>query len=243
MTTYTGVADANGDFTIPFSSNYTSGQKITVTAEKDSAVKTIELHAPSDTTGGGVIQFSGTLINFPDNIGSISLREIGGDINNAVFESSSTNSLFGKATGLDMLNTTIEYVGRAAFSNWKSATFLILPLTLTYIDAYGFNGWNKLQELIIPDSCTYVGESAFDGASAMTKLEIGSAVAGIGDYGFSSVGALTEMTVKPLIPPTIGPYTFRFLNPACVIKVPAAALATYQSASRWSNYSSQMIGI
>ena len=38
-----GVADLNGDFTVPFSSNYTSGQKITVTAEKDSATKTIEL--------------------------------------------------------------------------------------------------------------------------------------------------------------------------------------------------------
>mgnify|MGYP001618506052 FL=1 len=42
MPTVTGTADANGDFNIALGANYTSGEKITVTAEKDSAEKTIE---------------------------------------------------------------------------------------------------------------------------------------------------------------------------------------------------------
>jgi len=66
MTTYTGTADANGDFNISFGGNsYASGQKVTITAEKNGATKSIELFAPADTTGGGAIQFSGTLNNFP----------------------------------------------------------------------------------------------------------------------------------------------------------------------------------
>lgn len=243
MTTYTGVADANGDFTIPFSSNYTSGQKITVTAEKDSAVKTIELHAPSDTTGGGVIQFTGNLTNFPFNIGNIVLTQLSGAIANSAFDSATNFNLFGKATGLDMSATTVTIIGRATFQNWRAATSLILPQTLTYIDAYGFVSWSALFELVIPDSCLGVGESACSGMTALTKLTIGTSFSNANDNAFSDMSSLTEMILRGTTPPTIQASTLAGLNGSCIIKVPLASLSAYQTASNWSAHASKMVGV
>ena len=243
MPIYTGVADANGDFTVPFSSNYTGGQKVTVTAEKDSATKTIELFAPSSVIGGGVIQFSGTLTNFPFNIGVITLSELTGAIANTAFDSSSGNNLFGKATGLDMSNTVVSQVGRASFQSWRAAISLILPSTLTYVDAYGFTGWIALQELIIPDSCVGAGSSSFFGMTALKKLTLGTSFINVADYAFSGMASLDEMIVKRTTPPNIHSTTFDSMKSTCVIKVPAASLAAYQAAPNWSAFASRIQAI
>ena len=244
MATYTATADANGDFTVHFSSNYTAGQKITVTAEKEGATKSIELHAPSDTTGGGVIRFSGSLSSFPANVGVVTLTEgISGTINQGAFEDSgSYYSIWGKATGLVILGAVMT-ISTDAFKYWGNATSLTLPSTLTTIQTRAFKGWGRLTELVIPDSVTTVGSEAFYSTPLCTKLTIGSGVTSIGTQAFGYFVACNEITLKPTTPPHISSNTFQNLKAGCVFKVPSASLAAYQAAANWSAFASQMVGV
>lgn len=221
MTIYTGVSDENGNFNIPFSKNYTGGQKVTVTAIKDGAEKTIEIYAPSDVTGGGVIKFKGTLNDFPKNIGTIVLsNEINGAIGEYTFYASPGDyNLFSCATGL-------EFEG-----------------VITSIARYAFYTWVKLKELVIPDSVKTISTSSFYGMTACKKLTLGSSLTSINDSAFYGLSNCDEIFVKPTTPPSITGNTFLSLKSTCVIKVPSASLTAYQTATNWSAHASKMVGV
>lgn len=220
MATYTGVADTNGDFTIPFSQNYTGGQKVAVKASKDGAEKTIELYAPSDLKGGGVIRFTGTLIDFPKNIGTIVLsNEINGAVGEFTFYAASGDyNLFSCATGL-------EFEG-----------------VVTSIARSAFYAWVKLKELVIPDSVKTISSSSFYGMTACKKLTLGSSLTSINDSAFYGLVNCDEIVLKPITPPSINSNSFLSLKSTCVIKVPSASLNAYKTATNWSTHASKMIG-
>jgi len=194
MATYTGVADANGDFTVPFSSNYTGGQKVTVTAEKDGAEKTIELHAPSEAVGGGIIQFTGTLNNFPNNIGGVILSEISGSIGSNSFQPFDNNSIWNKATSLE-IKAPISLIGDGAFSNWKNALSLSLPSSLNTINNSGFRSWINATSLLIPNAVTTLGMFAFNDWPKAKSLAISNGLKSIPSNCFSGWSALTAISI------------------------------------------------
>lgn len=220
MAIYTGVADANGDFTVPFSSNYTGGQKITVTAEKDSELKTIELYAPSEVTGGGVIQFSGTLEQFPSNIGVITFIGIEGVIQPYAFAANSNN-----------------------FNMFKVATGLVLPMGITEIAEAAFYNWKNCESVSIPSSVQRFGALAFYNNLKLTQFECGDGVLSIGEGCWMDCLLLQEFVIHTTTPPTAGNNMFAGTHSSLVIKVPAAAVAAYQAAPQWSAYASRIQAI
>lgn len=242
MTTYTTVADSNGDFTVPFSSNYTSGQKITVVAEKSGATKSIELFAPSSVTGGGTITWTGTAVNFPGNIGEVT---IGGGVNAGIadfaFYVGANPTFGGQATGLTI--TAATSIGSYALRGWSSSKFLNLPSTLTSIAVSAFYGWSAALSLVIPNSVITIDNDAFLGWGNATSLTIGSSVTTIGSYAFSNWGKVLEMRVLATTPPNISSTTFQGLNSTCVIKVPSASIAAYKAAPNWSVYAARIQAI
>lgn len=242
MTTFTGVADADGNFTLTFPTPYAGGQKITVSAEKSGATKSIELYAPSDLTGGGIIQFSGTMNNFPDNIGNVTLSsEINEDIPQGSFNAASSGSIWRKATGLSIKGATS--VGQSSFSNWVNALQLGLPTTLITIGNSSFDNWNNLREITIPNSVTFIDDYAFRNCFACLKITIGSAVTSIGWSAFDGAVACDELISLATTPPTAGNYFLDGLKSTCKIKVPAASLTAYKAAANWTTHASKMIGI
>ena len=265
MAIYTGVADANGDFNIPFSTNYTGGQKVTVTAEKDGATKSIELFAPSDTTGGGVIQFSGTLANFPNNIGGIVLSEISGAIGDYAFNSANSGEIWANATSLVIppgitsignyafmawsgstsvsIPEGVTAIGNNAFMNWTNLLSIILPSTLLTIGANAFSSASKVTSLVIPNSVTSIGNSAFFSYAQLLSLTIGSSVVSIGSQAFQGLSACNEIICLQATPPTIQSNTFNGLKATCIIKVPAASVSAYQAAPNWSAYAARIQAI
>lgn len=219
MATYTTVADANGDFMVSFSSSYTGGEKITVAAEKEGALKTIELFAPAEVTGGGVIQFGGTLSDFPKNIGVITLTGLTGTINNYAFAGNNNDSnIFKMATGLN-IEFGVDSINEGAFINWRNSQYLSLPNSLLSIGVLAFMSWGKIQSIEIPSS-----------------------VAKIKDSAFYDCPMLTEVTMRSLEPPIIGSNVFQATHQNLVIKVPASSLSAYKVANRWSAYASRMVG-
>ena len=220
MAIYTGVADANGDFTVPFSSNYTGGQKITVTAEKDSELKTIELYAPSEVTGGGVIQFSGTIEQFPRNIGVITFIGIEGVIQPYAFAANSNN-----------------------FNMFKVATGLVLPMGITEIAEAAFFNWQNCESVSIPSSVQRFGNLVFYNNLKLTQFECGDEVLSIGEGCWMDCLLLQEFVIHTTTPPTAGNNMFAGTHSSLVIKVPAAAVAAYQAAPQWSAYASRIQAI
>lgn len=210
MATYTGVADASGNFTVPFSSTYTSGEKITVTAEKDSATKSIELYAPSEVTGGGVIQFSGNMTNFPNNIGTVILKSEITNIPSYGFAVNSTGNIWAKATGLVVEGAT--NIGSYAFLGWSSLRILTLNSGLKNIGAYAFEG-HKLVNLNIPASVETISSYAFNSAERLISItfETNSKLTSISEYAFTTAIELTFPLILPKSLVTIGSGAFRFI--------------------------------
>lgn len=219
MPIYTATADANGDFIVPFSSNYTSGQKVTVTAEKDGATKSIELNAPSDVSGGGVIRFSGNLSNFPNNIGGVVISGITGEIGASSFYTTLSGTWCAKATSL-VIESGVTSIGSSAFSGWVSVLSLELPEGLTVIKQQAFYDLTSLLTLTLPSSIGVIEYAAF-----------------------RNLLACNEITSLALSPPTIRSDTFIGLKSTCIFKVPAASVAAYQAAANWSAYASRIQAI
>lgn len=200
MAIYTGVADANGDFTVPFSSSYNSGQKVTVTAEKDGAEKSIELFAPSEVTGGGVIQFSGNMNNFPLNVGVITLTsEIAGVIQaNAMRANVNAGNLFYSAPGLVIEGATTE-IGDYAFADWRYASRLELQNSLKKIGQYSFErfGFSAVVAFncVLPNSVNVLLDYCFYYAG-FTGFDIGLGVTTIPAYAFGYTGKLENFNYR-----------------------------------------------
>lgn len=220
MTTYTTVADSNGDFIVPFSTEYSSGEKVTVTAEKDGAIKSIELFAPSEATGGGVIQFSGNMIDFPWNIGNITLEQgIGESIGNYAFYAAQSHlGIFKRATGLS-INAEIKNIGRYAFFDWSNAAFLNLPPSIESVDERAFQLWQALTSVSFPASLKTIGSFAFLSSSVLSTVIFNSAQ-----------------------PPVCGASIFSGADPNLKIYVPSQSFEAYQSAEGLSEYASIMSG-
>lgn len=149
MATYTGVSDANGDFTIPFSASYTSGQKVTVKAEKGGAEKSIELNAPSEVVGGGILSFSGNGTSFPNNIGNATVSGINGAIPFYCFAALfGASHIFEKVKGLT-IESGVTSLGDYAFQYWIGSLFVDLPDTLTSIGGYTFQNLNSCDTIFV----------------------------------------------------------------------------------------------
>lgn len=271
MATYTGTADANGDFSISLGSGYASGEKIRVTAEKDSATKSIELFAPSGFIGAGAIDIQGNLSNFPANIEEIVINpDISGVIGDYAFSASGLNAghFLKKAKGLELPNG-VTSVGRSSFEYWSSAETLTLPSTLASFGQEAFRGWTNAIGLVVPEGVESIsGVNCFYGWTSAKTLELPSTIKSIGGGVFMNWSSLLDLTLPPslesvsggnelrglsslqylrckrLTPPTgLSSSTLSGLNPSCIIEVPAASLSTYQSRIWWSAYASQMVGV
>lgn len=336
MTTYTTTADSSGNYSIAFGTAYTGGQKVSVTSEKDGSTKNIELYAPSTPTGGGEIQFSGTMANFPQGIGVITLKsDISGIINPSAMRASVNNfNMFYRATGL-IIEGAVTELGTYAIADWRYASLLTLPSTLTKIGQNALqhfgsestvdfnitlpNSVNTLDQnsfayanmknfdlgtgvTIIPQQCfiytnkletfnyrnattvkgnafftsnlkyNYIPETvttieigsyqyaksvevsigagvtsipayAFYQNTFCTKFTLGINVVSIASNGLGGLSACNELICPRDTPPTITADALTGLKSTCVIKVPTASLAAYQTATNWSVHASKMVGV
>lgn len=234
MPIYTGVADANGDFTVPFSSNYTGGQKVTVTAEKDAATKTIELFAPSDVTGGGVIQFSGNMTTFPNNIGNVTLTDgISGAIGAYAFHSGNTGTMWAKATGL-AITGAVSSIGNFAFLNWINATSLALPASLNSVGDSSFSGWSKCLSLTLGSNITSLAQNSFRLWSAATFITFNANVTTVPTQCFQGWSKCASLILPDTIT-SIADYAFSGWSLATSLTLPSGLLTVDAGAfSDWA---------
>lgn len=266
MAIYTGVADANGDFNIPFSANYTGGQKVTVTAEKDGATKSIEIHAPSSAIGAS-IEVSGSMLNFPLNVGDVTIN-MAGRLQDYAFSCvnalATYNNFLGRtATSITLVGCTELGVRCFEYSSVNINNILSTP-TLIKINEYAFANVRRSQAVSIPPGKTwgiYVFDSAliteatfqsgvtiipigmFYQCASLEKISIPATVTEIQGLAFASCPKLSEITVLATTPPIITSDLLRSSKSNGVIKVPAASVAAYKAAPNWSAFASRIQAI
>lgn len=236
MVTYTGVADANGDFNIPFSANYTSGQKIVVTSEKDSAVKSIELFAPSESISGGAIGFSGTWDSFPLNVGVMTLKSEITSIGASAFEagSISAKTIGGSITGVVL--EAVQTIGSKAFMRCGSLLSVDFGPSIKTIGDYAFYSCTELQSVSIPDTVTSISDNAFNFLPAAKALNIGSGLTVIRANAFQSWGNFTSELIIPNNITSIGSAAFSNWSKAKKLKLGSGL--TSISGSAFANWTS-----
>lgn len=100
----------------------------------------------------------------------------------------------------------------------------------------------SVTEIEIPNDVTTIGQYAFYDCTSLTTVTIPSSVTSIQYGAFSGCTALTSLTVNRTTPPTLV-YEAIPNNQSLEIFVPSSAVATYQSASVWSQYSSKIQAI
>ena len=168
--------------------------------------------------------------------------------------------------GID-LQVGLQYIENKVFTSCKKLKYATLPAGLKSIGSEAFWGCDALEAINIPESVTAIGDDAFYSCDALvsvtlpngikfignwfefckfTSITIPSSVTSIGSGVFSTV-PLNEIIMLPTAPPSLGSNVFRLsnvLNPASIsviIKVPAASLNAYKTASGWSVFANNIV--
>lgn len=136
---------------------------------------------------------------------------------------------------------SVTTFGQYLFNNCGSLRSLTLP-AYTSAGQYMVNTASSLAYVVLPEGITDIPASAFPSCGSLATVTIPSTVTSIDNSAFANCHCLAEVHCKATTPPTLGTNAFQSFPAAAKIYVPAASLATYQAASEWSTYASQMIG-
>lgn len=160
---------------------------------------------------------------------------------NPLYNQSATLYANGTAvTGHLSIPNSVTSIPDAQFNYYAKITSVNIHNSVTSIGTGAFYQCTGLTgKLTIPNSVTTINKYAFYGCTGLTSVEIGSGVTSFGYSILQGCTGLTSITITATTPPTLSSGAFDNTN-NCPIYVPAASVATYQSASGWSSYSSRI---
>lgn len=135
----------------------------------------------------------------------------------------------------------VTSIGNSAFSDCFSLTNIHIPNGVTSIDSNAFNNCYSLTSINIPDGITSIEGSTFSGCRSLTSVSIPAGVTIIESTAFYQCYFLKEIHLHSTTPPTLSSVTaFGGTSSDMVIYVPQGTLETYQQATNWTRYASQM---
>ena len=191
---------------------------------------------PDTVTTIGINAFtkSGLItITIPSSVTSIDSSAFSNNVLTS-FTVDSNNSNYSSDGGVLFNKDKTELV---SYPTNKSGNYTI-PNSVTQLNNYSLY-YYKGTSITIGDSVTTILGSALRYARNITSINIGNAVTSIGAYAFNNgtTGANYTVTITAVNPPTIKANVFNS-SKITAIYVPSASVATYQSESGWSDYSS-----
>ena len=137
----------------------------------------------------------------------------------------------------------VTSIGIYAFRDCYSLASITIPSSVTSIGNYTFNSCYALTNITMPSGVTSIGNYVFQYCYSLASITIPSSVTSIGTYAFNSCYGMAEYHFMSTTPPTLAnTNAFTNIQSDCVIYVPSASLANYQTTSVWSTYASYMQG-
>lgn len=115
------------------------------------------------------------------------------------------------------------------------------PEIVKNIQSFAFDS-APLVDAKIPNTIETIQNFAFE-ESSLETCDIGTNISSIGDYAFYICTNLTSLTIRTLIPPTLGSSAFYRVSDNFKIYVPANSLNAYKTASGWSEYADKIYAI
>ena len=137
---------------------------------------------------------------------------------------------------------TVTATGDATFREATALRFVGIPKSITALGGGMFRDCRTLEMIVIPQSVTSIGLYLAHYCYAISRVILPSSVTSIGDQAFMYTTACEEIVAIRTTPPTLGASVFSGIPSSCVLSVPSASLAAYQTAANWSTYANYMEG-
>lgn len=205
---------------------FISGFKKVTSITIPNSITLIEFNAFYNCTGL-------TSITIPESVTTIDASIISGctSITTINFNAISCHSTYSYQTNL--------------FGNLSSVTSVNIGNQVQVIPLGFLNGLTNITSITIPSSVTTLDKYSFYG-SKLTNIDLPASVTSIGNYAFYNCSSLTSITIRSITPPTLDStynYTFPTTSQRYTIYVPASAVNTYKTTSKWSTWSSRIQAI
>lgn len=107
---------------------------------------------------------------------------------------------------------------------------------------FSFRSCYSMKDASISKFTRIMRDSVFNDCVSLTKFTIPETVSSIGGNVFNHCYGLKEIYVMPKTPPTLGS-PFLSQKGTTILYVPAESLEAYKSATNWSAYADQMVGV
>ena len=163
---------------------------------------------------------------------------------------------------------SVTSIGYYTFATCYSLTSITIPNSVTNIGDYAFNSCYSLKSITIPNGVTSIGEEAFIGCYSLKSITIPNGVTSIGKSGFRDCNSLTSITIPNSVT-SIGQYAlsncygvafydftayttvptlastniFSYISADCQIRVQAALVDAWKTATNWSTYADHIVGV
>jgi hypothetical protein len=132
-----------------------------------------------------------------------------------------------------------------AFYSCPSLASITIPDGVTSIEESAFDSCSSLASITIPDGVTSIEDSAFDSCSSLASITIPDGVTSIGGRAFYSCfgAAFYDFTACTTVPTLASTDAFSNIPADCQIRVPAALVDAWKTATNWSNYARHIVGV
>lgn len=137
-----------------------------------------------------------------------------------------------KSLFAQILDGTVESISEADFDE-----------NLTKICDYSLYYLPNIQTIKIPNQITNIGRYCLAECDSLKSVILGSGITSIGEYFCQNSSTLTTLTIFATTPPAAGPTLFSGVSTLEAIYVPSESVATYKSATYWSNYADKIQAI
>ena len=136
------------------------------------------------------------------------------------------------------LPSTLRSIGSNAFIGCTSLNSIIIPEGIKSLPDNIFNGASMLQSISLPSGLEEIGSSAFRYCIALSVITLPENLKTIGKDAFSNCSALTDVYSLASTPPTLKDGNpFVNVTDNAILHVNKTAIAAYQEANYWSDFS------
>lgn len=141
--------------------------------------------------------------------------------------------------------SSVTNIGSYAFSYCYSLASISIPSSVTSIGGYVFYNCQSLKSVTLSSSVSSIPSYALSSCSSLASIIIPSSVTSIGGeaFGFCYSMAFYDFTKHTLVPTLAGQNAFNRIPSDCVIKVPMSLLSDWESATNWSGFKAEIIGV
>lgn len=187
--------------------------------------------------GSSAFAYCNKLSELNVNITDISKNSI---LRNYITYSTCTWNYFIDGMPVTSIPADATAVGDYALYKCTTITTADIPDGATSIGNYAFQECSELTSVNVGSGVTSIGKYAFQGCSELKSVNVGSGITCIADYAFDGCKILGTVYINAPAVPTLGTNT---LPNTTVLIVPDALLNDYKSATNWSNYAANFVGM